>query len=174
VFVANFDLFGNLKYSAVIGAEATDVTNGVAVDSSGAVYLTGYTSSTDFPTAGSPPYQATPGPGTDGGPTSQEDAFIAKISPAATTTMSSLTNPSTAGQNVTFNITVSIGGSPATDGVVRVYDNLSFIRDFVLSRHKLDSCSPSSTLRRRWASTRSSPITNPQWPVRWTSTAWRA
>src|SRR5262249_54801321 len=87
VFVTNLNLDGTLRYSAVIGAQATDFTNGVAVDSSGAVYLTGYTSSTDFPTAGSPPCRATPLPGTTGGNLSEEDAFIAKISPAATTTI---------------------------------------------------------------------------------------
>src|SRR5262249_7099986 len=81
-------------------------------------------SSTDFPTAGSPPYRATPLPGTTGGNLSEEDAFIAKISPAATTTIMSGTNPSTGGQNVSFTITVTVGGSPATDGMVVFYDSL--------------------------------------------------
>jgi hypothetical protein len=44
-------------YSTYFGGDTTDVATGVAIDSSGDVYLTGYTMSENFPIAGTP-YQA--------------------------------------------------------------------------------------------------------------------
>jgi len=69
-FVAKFDPTGALVYCTYLGGAADDRAFGIAVDAAGAVYLTGWTSSTDFPTAGNP-YQRTLAGGLD--------AFVAKI-----------------------------------------------------------------------------------------------
>jgi hypothetical protein len=53
-FVAKFDSTGtNLVYSTLLGGTNNDVANGIAVDTNGAAYVTGWTVSTNFPnTAG--------------------------------------------------------------------------------------------------------------------------
>ena len=61
-----------LVYSTYLGGAADDWANGIAVDSSGNVYLTGQTSSTNFPTLN--PFQASLA-----GPI---DAFVTKLNPA--------------------------------------------------------------------------------------------
>ncbi|MGA3099117.1 MAG: SBBP repeat-containing protein, partial [Bryobacteraceae bacterium] len=70
-FVAKFDSTGALAYCTYLGGEGDDRAFGIAVDASGTVYLTGWTSSTDFPTAGNP-YQGSLAGGLD--------AFFAKLS----------------------------------------------------------------------------------------------
>lgn len=85
-FVAEISATGmSLIYSSYLGGSGYDVGSGVAVDSSGSIYILGETSSADFPVT-SNSLQSTPG----GAP----DAFIAKIgvtsSPAASVTV--LTN----------------------------------------------------------------------------------
>ncbi len=81
-FVAKIDASGsNLLYATYLGGGAADISHGIAVDSSGAAYITGETSSGDFPT-GSPnntPFQAN-----RAGASSGIDAFISKINPAGT------------------------------------------------------------------------------------------
>jgi Beta-propeller repeat len=59
-----------LVYSTYLGGSGGDIGNGIAVDSSGNAYVTGYTFSTDFPTKN--PLQ----PANGGG---KVDAFVAKI-----------------------------------------------------------------------------------------------
>ncbi len=62
-----------LVYSTYLGGSGTDTSSGIAVDSSGSAYVTGSTSSNDFPvTLGS--FQVIPG----GGAT---DAFVVKMKP---------------------------------------------------------------------------------------------
>jgi hypothetical protein len=126
-FITSLGPAGQLEFSGILGGTDWDFASAIALDSSGAVYVTGFTKSTNFPTAG-PPYQGTFGGGTGG-----SDAFVAKLSPAATTTITPDTNSSTAGQTVNFTVTVSIGGSPATSGHLFLYDDLSLVRDQVLS-----------------------------------------
>ena len=53
-FVAKFDPAGALVYCTYLGGNGDDRAFGIAVDAAGAVYLTGRTASTDFPTAGNP------------------------------------------------------------------------------------------------------------------------
>ena len=48
-----------LAYSTYLGGNGNDRGYGIAIDSSGCAYVTGYTASSNFPTAN--PYQATIG-----------------------------------------------------------------------------------------------------------------
>src|SRR5262249_13066895 len=59
----------SLLYSTYIGGSAGDSAQGIAVDGAGAVYVTGFTGSTDFPTANA--MQATL--------RGLQDAFVLKI-----------------------------------------------------------------------------------------------
>jgi hypothetical protein len=59
-----------LFYSTYLGGSSDDIGNGIAVDAAGSAYVTGQTTSTNFPTAN--PVQATIG--------GASDAFVAKIS----------------------------------------------------------------------------------------------
>jgi hypothetical protein len=69
-----------LVYSTYLGGSSSDVGLGMAVDSAGNAYVTGYTGSTDFPTAH--PFQATCGSCSSGGDT----AFVAKLNFTASAT----------------------------------------------------------------------------------------
>ncbi|MBI3593710.1 MAG: SBBP repeat-containing protein [Nitrospirae bacterium] len=70
-FVAKFNSTGTaLVYSSYLGGSADDYGASISVDSAGNAYVTGITSSTDFP-------MASPVQGTYGG--GYSDAFIAKI-----------------------------------------------------------------------------------------------
>jgi len=74
-FVAKLNPAGSeLLYSTYIGGSEEDGGQGIAVDSTGAAYLTGYSRSTNFPTA-NPVQPANAGAG-------NRDAFIAKLNPA--------------------------------------------------------------------------------------------
>ncbi len=63
-----------LSYSTYLGGSGFDSVTGLAVDSSGNAYVTGYTDSLDFPIAGA--IQGATGGGVD--------AFVAKLNPAGT------------------------------------------------------------------------------------------
>jgi hypothetical protein len=72
-FVSKINPSGSaLVYSTYLGGSAQDYGTGIAVDSTGNAYVTGYTSSTDFPTMN--PLQPVYGGGNG-------DAFVAKINP---------------------------------------------------------------------------------------------
>jgi uncharacterized repeat protein (TIGR01451 family) len=74
-FVLKLDPSGTaLVYSTYLGGSGWDDAFGIAIDAFGAAYLTGYTSSPDFPTAG-------PNPSAFGG---VFDAFVSKIDPSGT------------------------------------------------------------------------------------------
>jgi hypothetical protein len=74
-FLARVDVGGAaLTYSTYLGGSGTDSALGVAVDASGDAYVTGYTSSEDFPVANAfQPQNATGGHGTS--------AFVSKLNP---------------------------------------------------------------------------------------------
>ena len=74
-----------LSYSSYLGGSDMDYANGIAVDSSGNAYVTGYTASIDFPLAN--PEQGSPGFGTctDAAATFPcFNAFVTKLNPAGT------------------------------------------------------------------------------------------
>jgi len=79
----NFDAFllklnstgSALIYATYLGGSGNDFGSAVAVDGAGNAYVTGWTLSTNFPTAN--PRQATPA--------SAQDAFVAKVSPNGST-----------------------------------------------------------------------------------------
>jgi len=74
-FVAKLDPTGaTLIYGTYIGGENIDLCSGIAVDGSGAAFVTGTTSSTAFPVVAA----------LDGTLAGSSDAFLAKISPAGT------------------------------------------------------------------------------------------
>jgi parallel beta-helix repeat protein len=77
-FVAKLDPTGAaLEYCSYVGGDYYDNATGVAVDSTGSAYVTGYTMSTDFPVV-----NAFKGALVDSGDYQAEDAFVAKLSPS--------------------------------------------------------------------------------------------
>jgi uncharacterized repeat protein (TIGR01451 family) len=96
-----------LIYSTFLGGSSDDYAFGVAVDSAGNAYVTGYTVSTDFP--------HTPGvlqPANGGG----YDAFVSKISPSGTALVYS-TYVGGSGDDYAFPIAVDSGGNAYISGV---------------------------------------------------------
>ena len=76
-FVAKLDSSGNaLQYSSYLGGSGSEWGRGIAVDADGDAYITGYTSSTDFPTQNA--YQAVYGGGAN-------DVFVAKFASTGST-----------------------------------------------------------------------------------------
>jgi hypothetical protein len=70
-FVAKLNAAGNgLYYSTYLGGINSDITTGIAIDSSNSVYVTGWTSSTNFPTT-SGAYQTSA--------SNSQDAFVTKL-----------------------------------------------------------------------------------------------
>ncbi|HEV8129751.1 MAG TPA: SBBP repeat-containing protein [Acidobacteriota bacterium] len=77
VFVAKFNAVGSLAMSTFLGGSKQDFGGGVAVDSTGNIYVAGSTRSTDFPTA--VPFQPVSGGGSQG--FFGNDGFVTKINP---------------------------------------------------------------------------------------------
>ena len=74
-FVTKLDGVGNAAfYSTYLGGSGSDRGNGIAADAAGNAYVTGVTSSTDFPTMN--PVQATSGGG--------DDAFVTRLNDTGT------------------------------------------------------------------------------------------
>ncbi|MBI4529856.1 MAG: SBBP repeat-containing protein, partial [Deltaproteobacteria bacterium] len=72
-FVSKLNADGStLIYSTYLGGGLVDAGVGIATDSTGSCYVTGFTNSPDFPTAN--PWQISPG--------GNNDAFVAKLSPS--------------------------------------------------------------------------------------------
>jgi uncharacterized protein (TIGR03437 family) len=75
-FVTKLNPAGSaLVYSTYLGGTGSDYGRAITVDSSSSIYVSGYTMSTDFPTA--KPFQAA-----IGGGRYDEDAFVAKLNPS--------------------------------------------------------------------------------------------
>lgn len=77
-FVAKFSPTGTLLYLTYLGGSQDDGVAAIAVDAAGNAYITGGTSSPDFPTVN--PYQAAYG-GVGGSAMRTGDAFVAKLGP---------------------------------------------------------------------------------------------
>ena len=83
-FVAKFDPTGKLVYSTYLGGSGDDAVMGLAVDSTGAAYVTGFTSSANFPVSATAAQKTFAGPP---GVTGIKgfvwgDAFVAKLAPS--------------------------------------------------------------------------------------------
>jgi hypothetical protein len=98
VFVSRYDAAGTLQYSTFLGGPGADYARRIALDSTGAIVIAGYTDSTNWatPTAVQPSYAGS------------DDAFVAKLSPGATPL--DTTAPTT---------TVALSGTPGVDGWYR-------------------------------------------------------
>jgi hypothetical protein len=72
-FITEVSPTGALVYSTYLGGSSSDYGTGIAVDSTGDVYVSGYTYSTNFPTQS--PLQSTLGGGSD--------AFLTKFTPGS-------------------------------------------------------------------------------------------
>jgi len=104
-FVTKLSSAGNaLVYSTYLGGGNYDVGNGISVDVNGSAYVTGFTSSTDFPTAG--PYQ------TDQG---GHDAFVTKLSAAGSALVYS-TYLGGGNDDYGYGIAVDVNGSAYVTG----------------------------------------------------------
>src|SRR5205823_339039 len=71
---------GSLLYFTYIGGTGQDLPTAMALDASGNVYLTGSTTSIDFPLAGTQPQKSL---ATNADPTLNQDAFVLKLLPRA-------------------------------------------------------------------------------------------
>jgi len=103
-----------LDYSTYLGGAASDFGRDIAVDSTGAVYLTGWTMSTNFPTV-------TPVQGVYGGGLLTGDAFITKINPAGTAVVYSTYLGGTNDEEG-LSITVDANGAAYVAGVTESFN----------------------------------------------------
>ena len=83
-FVAKFSSSGVLQYSTYLGGNGDDAVMGIAVDSTGAAYVTGFTSSSNFPVSANAAQKKFTGPA---GITGDRgfvwgDAFVSKVAPS--------------------------------------------------------------------------------------------
>jgi hypothetical protein len=107
-FVTKFSPAGNtLVYSTYLGGSGDDEGFGIAVDSSGSAYVTGFTNSPNFPTQN--PFQGSFAGGA-------YDAFVTKFSPAGNTLVYS-TYLGGSGDDEGFGIAVDSSGSAYVTGI---------------------------------------------------------
>jgi hypothetical protein len=105
-FVTKINSSGSaLQFSTYFGGGSDDYGIGIAVDSSENAYITGYTWSTNFPTAS--PYQGS----NEGG----SDAFVTKINISTTTPSVSSTSPASNATGVAVNTVITATFSKAMD-----------------------------------------------------------
>jgi len=111
-FVTKFTAAGNaLSYSTYLGGSYNDQAYGIAVDSSGCAYITGFTSSSNFPTAN--PFQ-----GTKGG---SYDVFVTKLT-AAGNALSYSTFLGGGGDDYGYGIAVDSSGCAYVTGKTPSYN----------------------------------------------------
>lgn len=119
-FIALIDIGnGNPVFSTFLGGSGSDSGVGIAVDSSGAVYLAGNTASSNFPLSEN---------ALDKNRQGSAEAFIAKINPAAQAADLSISKQTTSrfriGEKVTYKIKVSNAGPGLATPPLRVLDSL--------------------------------------------------
>ncbi len=116
VFVTKLNATGTaLVYSTYLGGTDDEEGQGIAVDTAGNAYVTGYTYSTNFPTTAGA-FQTTFGGGAD--------VFVTKFAfeVQTTTALTTSASPSTYGDSVTFTATISDTASGVPTGSVEFYD----------------------------------------------------
>jgi len=90
-FVVKIDSDGTLGYTTFVGGSADDLGAAIAVDASGAVYVAGITTSTDFPTSAGAPQTTSGGGGsctTGNGTGTCTDGFAFKLDNTGVTSYS--------------------------------------------------------------------------------------
>jgi len=108
-FVTKLNLAGSapLVYSTYLGGDSDDRGYAVAVDSSGSAYVTGYTTSTNYPTTPGA-FQTTYAGGAD--------VFVAKLNPAGSTPLLYSTYLGGTGQDIGQAIAVNASGNAFVTG----------------------------------------------------------
>ncbi len=105
-FVTKLNAAGSaMVYSTFLGGSGLDTTHGIAVDGSGAAYVTGRTVSSNFPTQ-SPMQSASAG---------NSDVFVAKIAPSGSSLAYS-TYLGGSGNDFVFGIALDAGGAAYVTG----------------------------------------------------------
>jgi uncharacterized protein (TIGR03437 family) len=132
-FVTKISAQGSLVYSTFLGGESMDAAAAVAVDSSGAAYVTGTTTSTKFPTTAGALATSYKGRGTAGsfGDIYYGDAFITKLNPAGSSAVYS-TYLGGKGDDAGADIAVDASGSAYVTG-------LTLSTDFPVSQDALQT-----------------------------------
>jgi hypothetical protein len=122
---------GTLLFSTFVGGSADDFPGGLALDSSGNIYITGYTDSLDYPVTAAAEQNAYPG--------GSYDAFVAKIStnvaPAVAISPSSIQFPDTpvgSSSQASIALLRNMGSAPLTISNITVAGNFS----------ETDNCTP--------------------------------
>ncbi len=106
IFVSKINPAGNmLIYTATIGGAGDDIANGIAIDSTGAAFLTGQTSSNDFPVKNA--FQAQTAGNTD--------AFLLRLDPKGAS-LGFATYIGGSGQDRAFAITLDNAGNAYVTG----------------------------------------------------------
>ncbi len=112
VFVTRLSADGStIQFSTYLGGSGNDIGNGIALDATGAIYLTGNTTSTDFVTGNAIQ------PSNRGA----SDAFIAKLDPAGSQLVYS-SYLGSSGDDVGYAIAVDAGGSAYVAGYTAAAD----------------------------------------------------
>ncbi len=107
VFVAKYSPTGTLLWSTYLGGSGADVAYGIAVDSSGNVYVTGSTSSPDFPT--------TPGAYKTSYQGGVSDGFIVKLNSAGNSILYS-TYIGGSGEDIAYGVALDASNEPTIAG----------------------------------------------------------
>ncbi|HEV2472244.1 MAG TPA: SBBP repeat-containing protein, partial [Chthonomonadales bacterium] len=104
-YITKFNSAGVLIYSTFLGGSAADVATAIAVDASGNAYITGYTTSTDFPVLNAF------NPVNSG----SYDAFLTKLDPTGSTLLYSTYFGGTA-NDIAYGVAVNSTGEAAICG----------------------------------------------------------
>src|SRR5208283_4998944 len=126
----------SLLYSTYLGGSSYDFGSGIAVDPSGNAYVTGYTSSGDFPTLNA--YQNTPN--------GQWNAFVAKLSPATPIPTPTATATSSATATPTPTATATRTATPTVTPTKTATATATATRTATASATATQTATPAPTL----------------------------